>query len=80
MVEPRIQSRQKMLPWQELLTAQCIPVYSETTTYCGISESARLLSVEGVTANAVRRMAGNSFNLACSTAFMLYALSMLKKT
>ena len=57
----------------ELLTAQQVPIYEWTAKWAGFPEVP--LSVEGCSAAAVRKMAGNSFNQTCSIAFVAYVFS-----
>ena len=74
---------------QELLTCQGIPVHNSTLTYAGfVSEDAsrsndqdqqHLLTFKDVGAAAIRKMAGNTFNLCCSTSFLAFTLAMLQR-
>ena len=68
---------------QELLTSQGVPVYEETNRYAGAvgdgGEAFQLLDMEGIPESAMRRMAGNTFNLPCATTFIVYCLAMLKQ-
>ena len=66
---------------QELLTAQGYPVYESTLRFVGsvTSEGAvlPLLGFKDVPNAAIRKMSGNTFNLPCSTTFLVYILAML---
>ena len=83
----RVSSVAQVQSAQELLTCQGIPVHNSTLTFAGFlsddasksNDDQHLLTFKDVGAAAIRKMAGNTFNLCCSTSFLAFTLAMLQQ-
>ena len=61
------------------MTSQMVPCYKSTSEMAGFSETWVDFDKCNVSPTAIKRMAGNTFNLACSTAICTFALATLVK-
>ena len=68
-------SREKT--FQEILEMQGVPMYSDTLDAAGVK---LLFDPCCVSAAALRRLSGNSFNQACVTAFMAFVYSFIRES
>lgn len=69
--------RQRVMHPHELLLAQGVPVYPEVAKSAGFSEIP--IDFSGVSDAQKRRMAGNSFQQACSNGMMTFILASMRK-
>ena len=69
--------RERVMHPHELLLAQGVPVYPTTARSAGFGTVP--VDFEGLSHAQLRRMAGNSFNQACSNGFLTYIMASLRR-
>ena len=70
--------RERVMHHNELLLAQGIPVYPDVAAAAGFEDGVPV-NFKGVSDAQKRRMAGNSFQQACSNGLMTFVLASMRK-